>query len=51
MNEASRQQTDQQAQTKGEAFYRGELAHTIIAHANANGSVMSLDDLATHTVD
>ncbi|SSB98542.1 gamma-glutamyltransferase 2. Threonine peptidase. MEROPS family T03 [Pseudomonas sp. 43mfcvi1.1] len=39
------------AQTKGEAFYRGELAQAIIAHANANGSVMSLDDLATHTVD
>jgi gamma-glutamyltranspeptidase/glutathione hydrolase len=39
------------AQTKGEAFYRGELAEAIIAHGNANGSVMTLDDLATHTVD
>ncbi|MFJ4144620.1 gamma-glutamyltransferase family protein [Pseudomonas sp. NPDC089734] len=39
------------AETKGEAFYRGELAEAMIAHANANGSVMSLDDLATHTVD
>ncbi|WP_297831760.1 gamma-glutamyltransferase family protein [Pseudomonas sp.] len=39
------------AQTKGEAFYRGELAEAIIAHATTNGSVMSLDDLATHTVD
>ncbi len=39
------------ADTNGEAFYRGELAQVIIAHANANGSVMSLDDLATHRVD
>nr|WP_314876916.1 gamma-glutamyltransferase family protein [uncultured Pseudomonas sp.] len=39
------------AETKGESFYRGELAQTIIAHANANGSVMSLDDLASHSVD
>ncbi|WP_342654862.1 gamma-glutamyltransferase family protein [Pseudomonas sp. F3-2] len=39
------------AETKGESFYRGELAQKIIAHANANGSVMSLDDLARHDVD
>ena len=39
------------AESKGESFYRGELAQTIIAHANANGSVLSLDDLATHSVD
>jgi gamma-glutamyltranspeptidase/glutathione hydrolase len=39
------------ADTKGESFYRGELAQAIIAHAHANGSVMSLDDLADHHVD
>jgi gamma-glutamyltranspeptidase/glutathione hydrolase len=39
------------AQTKGEAFYRGELAQAMISHANANGSVMSLEDLANHRVD
>ncbi|ANF86843.1 gamma-glutamyltransferase [Pseudomonas antarctica] len=39
------------ADTQGESFYRGELAHAIIAHARANGSVMSLEDLATHRVE
>lgn len=39
------------AETKGEAFYRGELAKAMITHANANGSVMSLEDLANHQVD
>jgi gamma-glutamyltranspeptidase/glutathione hydrolase len=39
------------ADTKGEAFYRGELAQAMISHANANGSVMSLEDLANHQVD
>jgi gamma-glutamyltranspeptidase/glutathione hydrolase len=39
------------AESKGEAFYRGELAQAIVAHAHIHGSVMSLDDLATHTVD
>jgi gamma-glutamyltranspeptidase/glutathione hydrolase len=39
------------ADTKGEAFYRGKLAEAMISHANANGSVMSLEDLANHQVD
>jgi gamma-glutamyltranspeptidase/glutathione hydrolase len=39
------------ADTQGEAFYRGELAQAIIAHAQANGSVMTLDDLAHHSVE
>ena len=42
---------EQIAETKGESFYRGKLAEAIIAHANANGSVMSLEDLASHSVD
>lgn len=39
------------AHSKGESFYRGELAQAIIAHAHTHGSVMSLDDLASHSVD
>lgn len=39
------------AETKGEAFYRGELAQAMITHASANGSVMSLEDLENHRVD
>jgi gamma-glutamyltranspeptidase/glutathione hydrolase len=39
------------AETKGESFYHGELAQAMVAHARVNGSVMSLDDLATHRVD
>lgn len=39
------------AESKGEAFYRGVLAREIIAFSDANGGVMSLDDLASHTVD
>ncbi|MBF7144051.1 MULTISPECIES: gamma-glutamyltransferase family protein [Pseudomonas] len=42
---------EQIAQTQGEAFYRGELAQAMIAHAQANGSVMTLEDLAAHRVD
>jgi gamma-glutamyltranspeptidase/glutathione hydrolase len=39
------------AETKGEAFYRGKLAREIVAFSTACGGVMSLDDLASHTVD
>lgn len=39
------------AETKGEAFYRGALAEAIVAHAKANGSVLSLEDLANHSID
>jgi len=34
------------AQTKGEAFYRGEIAHRLAAHAAANGGSMTEADLA-----
>lgn len=36
------------AQTAGEAFYRGELAEKIVAHAKEHGGAMTLDDLARH---
>ena len=34
------------AQSRGEAFYRGEVAAAISAHARAHGGAMSEDDLA-----
>ncbi|MEJ5310911.1 MAG: gamma-glutamyltransferase family protein [Anaerolineae bacterium] len=37
------------AATQGETFYRGALAEQIVAHAQATGGLMTMDDLATHT--
>ena len=37
--------------SKGEAFYRGELAKKIVAHSQTQGGAMTLDDLAAHQVD
>jgi gamma-glutamyltranspeptidase / glutathione hydrolase len=39
------------AATNGEAFYRGELAAKLEAHATANGAVMRVGDLAEHRAD
>jgi gamma-glutamyltranspeptidase/glutathione hydrolase len=39
------------AETKGEAFYKGDLAEKIAAHAKQYGGAMTMDDLAAHTVD
>jgi gamma-glutamyltranspeptidase/glutathione hydrolase len=39
------------AVTNGEAFYRGELAAKLEAHAAANGGVMRDSDLAAHRAD
>ncbi len=39
------------AATKGEAFYRGELAAKLEAHAKAHGGVMRTSDLAAHKPD
>jgi gamma-glutamyltranspeptidase / glutathione hydrolase len=39
------------AATHGHAFYRGELAATMVAHAQANGALHSLADFADHTLD
>ena len=36
------------AATRGEAFYRGELAAAIAAHAADQGGAMTADDLAAH---
>lgn len=39
------------AATKGEAFYRGELAQRIAAFAARHGAALTADDLAAHTND
>ncbi len=39
------------AETKGEAFYRGELSDKMVAHARQHGGALTLDDLATHAAD
>jgi gamma-glutamyltranspeptidase / glutathione hydrolase len=39
------------AQTKGEAFYRGELAERMAAHSREHGGAMTLADLAAHRAD
>ena len=36
------------ALTKGEAFYRGEIAAKLVAHSYANGGSMTLEDLANY---
>jgi gamma-glutamyltranspeptidase/glutathione hydrolase len=36
------------ALTKGEAFYRGEIAEALVAHSSANGGGMALADLANY---
>ncbi|WP_300057975.1 gamma-glutamyltransferase family protein [Sulfitobacter sp.] len=36
------------AETNGRAFYEGEIAQEIVAHAKANGGAMSMDDLAAN---
>ena len=39
------------AETRGEAFYRGDLAEAIAAHAANTGGLMTVEDLATHEVE
>ena len=39
------------AATNGEAFYRGEIAEAMEAHARANGGTMLVSDLADHRAD
>ncbi|MDB5954435.1 gamma-glutamyltransferase family protein [Ramlibacter sp.] len=39
------------AATKGEAFYRGELARAIADHARATGGLLDEQDLAAHECD
>jgi gamma-glutamyltranspeptidase/glutathione hydrolase len=39
------------ASTRGEDFYRGELAQTMIADCSKYGGAMTLEDLASHKAD
>jgi len=39
------------AETKGEAFYKGDLAEKIVAHAKLHGGAMTMADLAAHQCD
>jgi gamma-glutamyltranspeptidase / glutathione hydrolase len=39
------------AESRGEAFYRGELAERMVAHSRENGGVLSMEDLASHQSD
>lgn len=39
------------ASTQGEAFYRGELAEKMVAHAQANGAALTMADLDAHRAD
>jgi gamma-glutamyltranspeptidase/glutathione hydrolase len=39
------------AETKGEVFYRGELAEKIAAFAKQHGAALTVEDLASHTND
>ena len=39
------------AETKGEAFYKGELAEKIAAFAKQHGAALTMDDLASHEND
>ncbi len=39
------------AESEGESFYRGQLAARIVAHAKANGGLMTGIDLAAHVAD
>lgn len=39
------------ARTRGEAFYRGELAEKMVAHARSHGGAHTLADFAGHTCD
>lgn len=39
------------AETRGEAFYKGDLAETIVAYAKQCGGTLTLDDMASHALD
>ena len=39
------------AQSKGRAFYQGELAEAMVASSNAEGGCLTLEDLANHRAD
>ncbi|MFT5368037.1 MAG: gamma-glutamyltranspeptidase/glutathione hydrolase [Candidatus Latescibacterota bacterium] len=50
-NEAQARTLARIAETNGEAFYQGDLAEKIAAHAKNTGGAMTQEDLATHQAD
>lgn len=50
-SEAQARSLERIAATRGEAFYRGELAEKIAAFARAHDAALTLDDLAAHEND
>ncbi|MEO8134541.1 MAG: gamma-glutamyltransferase family protein [Betaproteobacteria bacterium] len=49
--EAMARSMEKIAASKGESFYRGELAETMVAHARSLGGAHTLADFATHACD
>jgi len=49
--EAQARTLERIAETRGEAFYRGDLAQKIAAHARATGGAMTEEDLGAHRAD
>jgi gamma-glutamyltranspeptidase/glutathione hydrolase len=39
------------AESRTDAFYRGELAERMVAHSRENGGALSMEDLASHSAD
>lgn len=39
------------AESRGDAFYRGELAERMVAHSRAHGGCLAMEDLASHQCD
>ncbi len=50
-SEAHAQTLEQIAETRGESFYRGDLADRIVACLKAEGGLMTADDLAAHRAE
>lgn len=50
-SEAHARTLERIAETEGEAFYRGDLAQQMAAHAQAHGGAMTAADLAEHRAD
>lgn len=49
--EAQAQTLESIAATKGQAFYSGDIAEKIVAHAKNTGGAMTVEDLAEHRAD
>lgn len=39
------------AESRGEAYYRGELAEKFVSHSKATGGLFTAEDLSSHTAD